>query len=267
MASRREKFPDQSEELPLGIDQEETATEPRFNPSQRRAFGSVPNLLGSSIDLTSPEQIPARAWELTEPVAMRAGLHHENAKYLVNGLALSPEYYETIVRNQKAFLGSTGAKTIRANRLAHPERQQEKYDKSQVEPLVSKHARHEPIIADLQAQQDNLSTLLQWQRARGYSRTDESDMRIRATQAWQQTFMGMLQTLKDNHELSEDDQHAMEQALASRLFRGEQSRRMAAWGSYLELGAEYTRGVKLLFMQSDQKIGRALVSRAIEAKE
>lgn len=236
----------------------------RFNPAQHRAFGSAPTLLGKELDVPTFDRLSTEAWQRTESETLRKGLFAPSGNYVVNGLALSPEYYEAIIRNQKAFVASTGGKTVAANRLAHPERQQEKFDKSQTEPLISKHARHQVIIDDLKAQQDNLETLMEWQRVPGFWRTDEVDLRMRANQAWQQTFLGMLRTLKDNYELTTNQEVDMQQAAAYRLFRGAQSERIKQWGSYLELGRDYTRGTRLLFEQSDRKIGHALAARTVE---
>ncbi|MES2876660.1 MAG: hypothetical protein V4678_04285 [Patescibacteria group bacterium] len=264
MPSMRDKFPGQpGEELPIEI-QDEQETVPRFDPDQHRAFGSAPALLGKDFDVPQFERLSPEAWQRTESTTLRAGLYRPSGKYEVNGLALSPEYHEAIIRNQKAFVASTGAKTVAANRLSHPERQQEKFDKSQTEPLMSKHARHQVIIDDLRTQQDNLETLLGWQRTPGFWRTDEVDLRLRATQAWQQTFLGMLRTLKDNYELTTNQELDMQQAAAYRLFRGPQSERVKQWGDYLNLGNDYTKGVRLLFEQSDRKIGHALTERAVE---
>lgn len=265
MASRREKFPDQPEELPLGIDTADMNPGPRFDPSQHRAFGSTPNLLGRDLEIPSLERIPQQAWTRTDAGVLRQGLYGESAHYAVEGIALSPEYYEAIIRNQKAFLGSTGAKTVAANRLTNAERQREKLEKSQIAPLESKQARHQAIIPDLQAQQENLETLLEWHRTPGYWRTDEADLRIRTTQAWQQTFVGIIRTLKDNYDLSANEEVDMQQALAYRLFRGKQDERVKQWGEHLRLGAEYTRRTKILFEQSDRKIGRTLAARTIES--
>lgn len=236
---------------------------PRFNPSQHRAFGSVPNLLGKELTIAPFEHIPEQAWMRTDSAVLRLGLFSEKGAYQVNGLVLSPEYHEAIIRNQKSFLASTGSKTVSANRLNNSQRQQEKYDKSQTEPLVSKHARHRVIIEDLKSQQANLSQLLEWQRTPGYWRTDETDLRVRTTQAWQQTFVGMLSNVKDNYGLSVEEKLDMEQAMAYRLFRGKQADRVAEWGGFLRLGADYTRSVRLLFEQSDRKIGRALAERTV----
>ena len=265
MTSRRDKFPDQPETLPIDVESSGDEVTPRFNPSQHRAFGSAPNLLGRTLEIPALEHIPEKAWTRTDIAVIHQGLYGDSANYMVQGVALSPEYYEAIIRNQKSFLGSTAAKTVAANRLVNPERQQEKLEKSQVAPLESKQARHQAIIPDLQSQQENLETLLEWQRVRGWWRTDEADLRIRTTQAWQQTFVGMLRTLKDNYDLSANDEIDMQQALAYRLFRGEQNERMRQWGNYLREGAEYTRRIKILFEQSDRKIGRALADRTIES--
>ena len=257
----RDKFPGKpGDELPLeGIPDVESA-HVRFDPKQHRAFGSVPKLLGEDLDIPDFERLDTRAWTLTDATTMRQGLYHPSGTFVVNGVSLSPEYYEQIIRSQRAFLAKTGGATIAANRLANPELAVERFEKSQTKPLEAKHARHETIITGLQQQQKTLDTLLEWQRQPGYWRTSESELRILATSAWDQVLVGMLGVLKDNHGLDADEFLDMQHALGYRLFRD--SQRISQWGEQLALGRDYTRSVRLLFQQSDAKILRQLESKA-----
>ncbi|HEY1085776.1 MAG TPA: hypothetical protein VGE34_03580 [Candidatus Saccharimonadales bacterium] len=256
MTRRHDNFPDQPETLPLDI--ETTSASARFDPNQRRAFGSVPTLVGRDLEIPKFEHLDGHAWELTDASVILQGLYSDKARYAVNGLALSPELHGQIIRNQKAFKASIGAKTMAANRLTNPDLAGERFDKSQVHPLIAKQARHEAIIQGLEQQEAMLETLIGWQRQPGYSRTSESELRILATSAWSQTFDGILHTLRDNYGLSNDELVNMQHALAYRLFRGGQNDRTREWGEHLKIGSRYTRSVRLLFQQSERNIQRDL---------
>jgi hypothetical protein len=253
----RDKFADQPEALPLDGDTVVEST-PRFDPSQHRAFGSVPGLVGKGLDIPRFEQLDALAWERTDADVVKQGLYRDSARFAVDGIVLSPELYEQVIRNQNAFLTSIGGKTIAATRLNNPERAKEKFEKSQITSLESKQARHETIITQLATDEERLATLQEWKRTPGYWKTSEAQMRLMATTAWDQTFVGMLRTLKDNYDLSNEQFINMEHALAYRLFRGPQNNRIEQWGSYLQLGRGYTHNLKTLFEQSDSRIKKAL---------
>jgi hypothetical protein len=257
MARMRDRFHDQPETLPLDGDAIVEPT-PRFDPSQHRAFGSVPGLIGKDLDVPRFEQLSPWAWEHTDADIVAQGLYRDTARFSVDGIVLSPELYEQVIRNQSAFLASIGGKTLVANRLSNPERAKEKFDKSQIASLESKQARHETIITQLAADEERLATLQEWKRTPGYWKTSEGQMRLMATTAWDQTFIGMLRTLKDNYDLSNEQFIDMQHALAYRLFKGPQTERIEQWGNYLQLGREYTHNCKTLFQQSDSRIKKAL---------
>lgn len=249
-------FDSQPEKLPFEV--EEVERPAHFDPKQHRAFGSLPRLIGGELTIPRFDQLDSRAWELTDAATMRQGLYGERGAYTVNNLAVSPEYYEQIIRNQEAFLSSIGAKALAANRMVHPERLKEKYDKSQVEPLRTKLERHKTIMNSLDTQQENVDTLLEWQRQPGYWRTNETELRVLGTSVWDQTLLAMLATLRDNYNLSVNDHINMQQALSYRLFRGSQSDRIKQWGQQLSLGHDYTRSLRLQFQQSRSKIEKQL---------
>lgn len=255
---RHNQFREQPEQLPIEVD--EPSASVRFDPLQRRAFGSVPTLVGKNMDIPKFEQLDGHGWERTSADTMRQGLYNtsDKARYAVNGVALSPEFYEQIIRNQKAFKTSIGAKTLAANRLSNTDLTDERYGKSQTEPLVAKQIRHEMIIHGLKQQEYTLETLLEWQRQPGYWRTSENELRIMATSAWDQTFDGMLRTLRENYNLSGNELVDMQQALAYRLLRGPQDSRMQEWGEHLTVGKQYTQNVRMLFEQSERRIMRDL---------
>lgn len=257
MASRRDKFPGLPEEqLPLDV-ADAPSVEPRFDPDQYRAFGSVPTMLGKRIDVPPFERLDGLAWQRTEPAVLTQGLFGVEGNTAVNGLALGSEYYKAIIRNHDAFQASIRNTTQAANRQAGDVRAREKELRSVAGALHSKQDRHEKILSGLETQRDVLATLSDMQRTPGYHRhLTETDMRLLATTAWDQSFMGMLKVLKDQHDLSNNDFIEMSQALSYRLLRGPQKERIRNWGDMLTLGTRYNRGVSTMFAHSLHTIER-----------
>ena len=255
MPSMRKKFPGQpGDELPIELPVEEEA-KPRFDPDQFRAFGSVPRLLGSQINVLKFEQLDSRAWEQTSPEILEQGLFGVEGGTAVNGIVLGAEFYEAIIRNHNSFLASVHAKTANANRLGTDPRVQEKLYRSQAASLKNKHERHDKIISGLEDRKETLATLIDMQRTPGYhKRISEVDIRTMATTAWEGVFMGMFHALKDQYDLSNEDMIEMERALSYRLLGGPQADRIENWGKMLKLGSRHTNGMWAMFRQSRNAI-------------
>ncbi len=249
MALRRENFPGlPGEELSPDMPQPER---PAIDFDQFRAFGSVPRMLGSQIDVPLESSIDQLALRRVTPTVMSEALFGASGGTAVKGLALGTEFHEAIVRNHDSFLASVSGKTNNANRLTPDPRAQEKQFRSQLGSLNSKHERHDKIIGTLESRQEVLTTLLDMQRTPGYhKRVSDVDVRMMATTAWTEVFGGMLTVLKDQRGLSNDEMIDMQQAMAFRLLGGPQSDRIANWGGMLRLGARYTGAVTSMFKYS-----------------
>ena len=258
MPSKRDKFPGVPEEqLPLEIEAEASVAEPRFNPDQYRAFGSVPTMLGKRIEVPPFERLDGLAWQRTEPAALAQGLFGVEGNTAVNGLALGSDFYKAIVRNHDAFQASIRNTTQAANRQTGDVRAREKELRSVAAALRSKQERHEKILSGIAAQQEGLEKLIDMQKTPGYHRRlTEVDVRMLAATAWDQSFMGMLRVLKDQHDLTNNDLIEMSQALSYRLLRGPQKDRVQNWGSMLALGSRYNRNVATMFGHSLRTITR-----------
>lgn len=257
MPSRRDKFPGLPEEqLPLDV-AEAPVSEQRFDPDQYRAFGSVPTMLGKLVDVPPFERLDSLAWQRTEPAVLARGLFGVEGNTAVNGLALGADHYKAIVRNHDAFQASIRNTTLAANRQTGEARAREKDLRSVLGALRSKQERHEKILSGLETQREVLTTLSDMQRTPGYHRhLTETDVRLLATTAWDQSFLGMLRVLKDQHDLTNNDFVEMSQAMSYRLLRGSQKDRIHNWGDMLALGTRYNRAVGTMFTHSLHEVTR-----------
>jgi hypothetical protein len=195
-----------------------------------------------------------RAWQRSEPSVIKQGLYGKQDGNAVNGLVLSPEQYQAIIRNQDAFTASIQAKTQAANRQTNDVRAREKGLLSVAGALSSKSDRHEKVLKGLSDEASNLLQLQEWQRSPSYWKTSEVEMRAMASMAWHDTFYRTLQTLKDQHDLTNEQFVDLTQAMAYRLTRGPQRDRIRNWGKMLDFSVEYNRDVSLLFSHSARLI-------------
>lgn len=232
------------------------ALEPRFNPDQRRAFGSVPRLLGARMDIPAFERLDQTALERVSPEGLRAGLLGHDTGTAVDSIVLNAEEYTAIVRNPKSFQGAVQSKTIAARRAANPVYAEEGELKSGYQSLRSKWSRQNRVIAGLDQELSTITTLQKWQRDPGFNRSKEVDIVMLAGQAWNGTIANMLRTYKDQHDLSAEEHHAMTNALAYRLFRGPQNERIANWGNTLAVAHTYTAAKKNLFQRRQNEVVR-----------
>lgn len=228
----------------------------RFDPSQRRAFGSVPGLLGKGVDIPKFERLDGRALELVEPDRLRRGLLGPQDRYAVDGIVLNPEQYTAVVRDPQSFQDAIQAKTAAAARNANPVRAVEKELKSGREAFLGKWHKQRDVITGLEHEKEVLGTLLEWQRVPGFSRTSEIDIVALANEALHGTFTNMLRAYKEQHGLSTEEHHHMMQAMYYRLLRGPQRDRIANWGSMLQLANVYTGAVLNLFKGRQQRVVR-----------
>jgi|GEM_PF-2523161 len=240
---------------------------PAFDFDQFRAFGSVPRMLGSQVDVPRESSLDQRALMRVRPDILAQGLFGVSGKTAYNGLALGSDFYEAIVRSQGAFLTSVEGKTVSANALTPDTLAQERQLRSQLGSLSSKHDRHEKVIETLDHRKEVLATLIDMQRTPGYHRrVSDVDVRMMATTVWTEVFGGMLDVVKQQKDLSTDDMVRMRQAMAFRLLGGPQDERMANWGGMLRLGDRYTRSVSTMFNRSQGQIekGQAKLEADLE---
>lgn len=237
---------DQLPEQPPFEGMPEPPSEPRFNPEQRRAFGSVPGLLGSKLEIPDFERLDTTALQRVSPLGLREGLglianpgRPRNLRHQVDGLVLSAAEYSAIVRSPSSFVAAVQAKTIAAGNASNDVRLQEKELKSGYHSFRQKWTRQNKVLQGLQAERSTLKTLLEWQATPGYARSKEVNIVVLAGQAMNGTFHSMLKTLKEHHQLSPEEHIDMVDALSYRLYRGPQSERVANWGQTLLVADNY----------------------------
>ncbi len=227
-----------------------------FDPAQRRAFGSVPGLIGRNMTILPFERLNGEALQRVDPGAIESGLLGREGGYAVDGVVLNAEEYTTVVRNPRSFQSAVQARTVAVNRGANEIRAEEKALKSPQHAFEGKAPKHAAYIESLVEERAMLEELLEWQRTPGYARTTEIDIVSLANQAWNLTFRGMLSTLKDQYGLTNEQHIDMTNAMAYKLFAGPQNDRMAYWGGMLRVAQHYNRVKTILFVNRQHKIAR-----------
>lgn len=241
--------------------------EARFDPAQRRAFGSVPGLLGRELTIPPFERLNAVALRRVEPDAIKSGLLGREGGYAVDTVVLNPEEYTTVVRSPRSFQRSVQAKTVAANRSANEIRAKEKEIRSGHHAFENKADRHVTYIESLVEERAMLEELLEWQRTPGFARTSQIDIVALANRAWNLTFRGMLDALKNHYDLTVEEHSNMTNAMAHKLFRGPQRDRIAYWGEMLAVARDYNRAKTILFTNRQHKIARRSGELAVQLDE
>ncbi len=231
----------------------------RFNPDQRRAFGSVPTLLGAKLEIPRFERLSGTALERISAESLHVGLfgadnHGVAGRNAVDGLVLNTAEYTVIVRNPESFQSAIQAKTLAARKASNDVRLQEKELKSGYESFRQKWDRQNKVLKGFHRERQTVATLLEWQAVPGYSRTSEIDIVGLANEALNGTIHNMLKTCKDQYQLSPEDHVEMVNALSYRLFRGPQKERVANWGSTLRVAQNYTDAKINLFQNRQNRV-------------
>lgn len=239
----------------------------RFNPAQRRAFGSVPGLLGRGMDIPPFERLDATALDRVSPEGLRQGLLGPEGRNAVDGIVLNAEEYTAIVRSPRSFQSSVQAKTVAANREVNPVRGEEKELKSGVESFRNKWRRQNAVLKGLHQEREAVDILLEWQKVPGYSRTSQIDIVSLASQAYHGTIANMLRAYKDQHQLNPKEYADMQQALAYRLFKGPQTDKIANWGGVLQVAHSYTNAKISLFQTRQRRVERTGTRLAQDLKK
>lgn len=244
---------------------QESAT--RFDPSQRRAFGSVPGLLGKNMDIPAFERLNGEAVARVEPEVMLSGLLGREGGYAVDSVVLNAEEYTTVVRNPDSFRSAIQGRTVAANRSTGTLLAQEREIKSGKHAFESKADKHATYIDSLVGERAVLEELLEWQRVPGFSRTSQVDIVALAGRAWNITFRGMLDTLKDQYDLTPEQHIDLTNAMAYKLMRGPQRERIGYWGDMLQAALRYNRAKTILFTNRQHRIARQTGELAVQLSD
>lgn len=239
----------------------------RFNPDQRRAFGSVPGLIGKDLDIPAFERLDSDAVQKVEPAAIKWGLLGREGGYAVDGIVLNPEEYTLVVRSPRSFQRAVQAKTVAANRSVNELRAKEKELRSGQHAFDGKSGKQAIYIDGLVKERAMLETLLERQRVPGFAHTSQVDIVALASQAWNLTFRGMLDTLKSQYDLNPEQHANLTNAMAYKLFRGPQRDKVAYWGEMLTVARDYNRAKTLLFVNRQHKIARQTGELAVQLSD
>lgn len=242
-------------QLPLeGEDFQNIPLEQRFNPKDRKAFGSIPGLLSRGMSIPAFEQLDGAGLARVAPQSIEANLYGVQDGTSVNGLLLNPKEYNVFVRSDTAFGRAIQSTTMAANKhTTQPERYRREARSAEA-GFTNKIDKYDGVLKGLADEQQRLETLLRWQRAPGYARTDKLNIVVQANDAWSGTFANIVTTLADYHHLSKADAAKTNEALEYRLFRGAQSEKIAYWGDMLKLSLRYNKAKTTMFTQSQRRI-------------
>lgn len=232
----------------------------RSSLDNRRAFGSVPGLLGREIQLPSIEHIDSVAFARVQPNVLQSQLFGASEGNVVDGVLLNESEYTLLVRSDTAFDTAIRARTGNANQLAIPELREHRREKSTSRAFANKLAGYEGILAGYAQERERLQKLLKWQQVPGYAQTDEWTMKSEATAAWTLSFGNILGTLAEHHQLDPRDKLDLEVAMAYKLFKGSQRDKVGYWGQMLSLSRKYNLQKTNLFERSKHTIERRIGS-------
>lgn len=227
---------------------------PVFEPERRRAFGSVPRLLGVNLELrlqiTAADKAHATVENLQSTLYARDGQS-------VEGLVLNPAEYAAILIHAATFEARLGARAETHHADSNPIRRAEaKIDA----PLHAYRDRgglldkHIGLVATLAAETEKLAELAQYIRLPGYAQTTEAKLRLLATYAWEHSFDNLLRVAANQQDWTLRERHGATEAMAARLVSGPQTERVGYWGEVTGLARTYASQKRVLFTQRQHQV-------------
>lgn len=218
-----------------------------FNPEQRRAFGSVPRLLGVNLELDL--QLSAADKSHVTFDYLRESLYSKEGQS-VDGLALNPAEYSTILINPPTFEKRIGAQAENAHKYSNPLRREEAKLNAPLHAYRYPNGlldSHRVIVAALTTETTALAELKSYIGARGYALTTEARIRELATYTWQNSFDNLLRVNANQRNWSPRELHGAVEAMAKYLFTGPQNERVGYWGGLTDLASTYAKQKRVLF--------------------
>lgn len=231
----------------------------RSDPEKRRAFGSVPRLLGSKALELAVEYHEISPELIMEVGAnnLRTSLTSPRGKFMVAGLALNETEFKHIIRSKEleTVEAPVMARTVAANRgTVNPIRLEEKELKSRKGLLGTKGKAHTAVLNSLEKENVNLSELFRLIKSPGFALVKEADLRILATSAWEHSFLNLINVAKNQFGWDNDKAEQAKKAMTSRLLSGPQRERVRYWEELTGLARDYSRMKHALFSQRKNKI-------------
>lgn len=221
--------------------------QPRFDPNRRRAFGSVPGLLGVEIDYSGMN--PERDNPHIDRQYLAASLYGMKGQYVVSGLALNEQEYAGILINAPTFSRRISARAATAHTASAPTRQTEVSLTAPLHALEKQVDVQASFVSALSTEHEKIQKLLKYARQPGHAHIKEIDMRMLATEVFVGSFSNLLRVVGTQREWTEEERVGAEQALSQQLFTGSQRSRIGNWQTMLGITEQYTARKKTLFTQ------------------
>lgn len=221
--------------------------QPRFDPNRRRAFGSVPGLLGVELDYSGI--VPERDNLHLGEEYITTSLYGMKGRCAVNGLALNETEYAGILIHEPTFRKRIAARSVNAHKDSSPVRRDEVGLTAPLHALEKQVTVQAQFVTALTTEQAKIQTLLGYAKQPGHARTKEIDMRMLATEILVGSFANILDVVGTQRHWTEEERIGAQQVLSQQLFSGPQRSRIGNWQTMLGVTGQYTGRKKALFTQ------------------
>lgn len=220
-----------------------------LNPKQRRAAGAIPGIMALHPDERIP--VDVKDYERLEPSNLRRMLWHNNpaqGDYVVDGVALTPLEYKTIVRSVRGLAQSIGATVLSAPKgVGLPEGEASRREAHAKTDALTDLAAKQALVADgMTKKAARLHRLVGYLRDPGMARTSEADIRELSAEAFGE-FESILKVAGRQYGLNNDEQKSMYNSLLRALATGPQQNRIDMWTRMTLLAEQFTQRKQALF--------------------
>ena len=248
-----------------GIGQEalpELAVPRPITPERRRAFGSIPNLLGRGVNI---EYMNDMGLDRVSPASL-AGYLYGEGEHAVSGIVLNPREYDAILRSPQSLIRAVGAKTL-ARRGQSTESDEAAFLRSKDHALTSKQEKQSKAIIGLDKEITDLSQLMKLIKAPGYAHATEAELRGLATSAWEVSFNNIVNVVARQAKWTQEQKHKGLNAMATQLTRGAQRERVGYWHDLTKLAGNYAVHRRALFVsrQNQADTNKQLIQKELDA--
>lgn len=215
-------------------------------PDRRRAFGSLPRLIGVSLEAAA--ELTNEDMLRVSPDSIKSSLYSEG-DYVFNGLALNSDEFKVIMLSPKSLRTRVGARADSAHASSNPIRRQEvkmtapKHVLEQVLPL------QEALAAKASKEVAELEAFSKFMRSPGYAHYKEADLRTQATSVLTGSFANLLRVAGEQQAWTPEQVKRARPALETRLFTGPQRQRIGQWWQYTDIATRYGQARLAMFTQ------------------
>jgi len=214
-----------------------------ITPEKRRAFGSIPNLLGRNLDIYFRTDM---GYDRVNPQSLMGSLYGEG-EHTVSGIALTQCSTSAILRSPTSFARAIGAKTL-ASRGQHTEGTEAAFLHSKNNALTSKQEQQSKVIRGLEKEIQDLSALMKLIKVPGYAHATEAELRILATSAWEISFNNIIAVAARQRGWGAAEKEQALNAMAAKLTQGGQRARVGYWHDITKVAGNYAVQRRALFV-------------------